>query len=341
MRLLIITQKVDINDDVLGFMHGWIKEFAKNCEKVTVVCLQKDEYDLPENVKVLSLGKEGGASRLKYVLNFYKYIWQERKNYDKVFVHMNKEYVVLGGLFWRLSRKNIALWYNHTKGNIISRIAGRLANRIFYTSPFSFFSKWKKATMMPAGIDTDKFNIDESIERKKKNILSLGRIDRVKNVHVLVDALKLINENFVVNIYGSGQGGYCAKIKEDSKIVNERGNNKIIFHGNVPNYKTPEIYNQNEIFINLTNSGSLDKTTLEAMACKSLVLVSNESYRDIFPAKWHDLLIFKEKDEKDLAQKLKKLINLPEEERQEIKNFSREAVIEGHSLKKLISKIFN
>ncbi len=58
MKLLIITQKVDMNDDVLGFMHGWVEEFSKNCEKVVVICLQKGEHDLTNNVKVLSLGKE-------------------------------------------------------------------------------------------------------------------------------------------------------------------------------------------------------------------------------------------------------------------------------------------
>jgi len=58
MKLLIITQKVDMNDDVLGFMHGWINEFAKHCEKITVICLQKGEHELSDNVKVLSLGKE-------------------------------------------------------------------------------------------------------------------------------------------------------------------------------------------------------------------------------------------------------------------------------------------
>ena len=79
MKLLIITQKVDINDDVLGFFHRWIEEFAKHCEKITVICLQKGEYNLPDNVKVLSLGKEGAMAKIKYALNFYKYIWQERK----------------------------------------------------------------------------------------------------------------------------------------------------------------------------------------------------------------------------------------------------------------------
>ena len=62
MKLLILTQKVDENDDVLGFMHGWIKEFAKHYEKIIVVALGVGQYDLPENVKVLSLGKpvQGG-----------------------------------------------------------------------------------------------------------------------------------------------------------------------------------------------------------------------------------------------------------------------------------------
>ena len=46
MKLLIITQKVDINDDNLGFFHDWIKEFARQVENVIVICLQKGEYKL-------------------------------------------------------------------------------------------------------------------------------------------------------------------------------------------------------------------------------------------------------------------------------------------------------
>ena len=64
MKLLIITQKVDRNDPILGFFHRWLEEFAKNCEQVTVICLYKREYNLPGNVKVLSLGKESGGGRI-------------------------------------------------------------------------------------------------------------------------------------------------------------------------------------------------------------------------------------------------------------------------------------
>src|SRR5437899_240970 len=109
MKLLIITQSVDLENPVLGFFHRWLIEFAKNYERVTIICLEEGKHDLPENVKVLSLGKESEKSeqdsmsknqsprKLRYIGRFYKYIWQRRKNYDAVFVHMNPIYVVLGG----------------------------------------------------------------------------------------------------------------------------------------------------------------------------------------------------------------------------------------------------
>ena len=37
-KLLVITQKIDKYDDVLGFMHGWVTEFAKHLVQ------QRDDY---------------------------------------------------------------------------------------------------------------------------------------------------------------------------------------------------------------------------------------------------------------------------------------------------------
>src|SRR3989344_7009072 len=85
MQLLIITQTVDKNDPILGFFHRWIEEFAKNFEKVTVICLEMCEHHLPKNVKVLSLGKEAGRSKFQYLFRFYKYIWLGGKK-KKIYV---------------------------------------------------------------------------------------------------------------------------------------------------------------------------------------------------------------------------------------------------------------
>ncbi len=342
MKLLILTQKIDINDDVLGFMHGWVDEFARQCEQVTVICLFQGKHELPKNVKILSLGKENGVFRLKYIFRFYKYIWQERKKYHNVFVHMNHIYAILGGLFWMISRKNVSLWYNHRYGNIFSKLASVFVKRIYCTSPFSFFAKNKKAKIMPAGIDTEIFK-DQHKERLKNSLLYLGRISEVKNVKTLVEAVKFLDKkgfDFVLNMVGEpgeNDGDYFKEIKAISKGLEEKG--KIKFLIKVSNFKTPEVYNENEIFINLTNSGSLDKTTLEAMACGCFVLVSNLYFKNVIPEDLHDKVIFKENDAVDLAEKISKSFKMGDDEKEFLKNKNKEIVRSKHNLKKLVSKV--
>ncbi len=354
MKLLILTQKVDRDDDLLGFFHGWLEKLAGRYEKITVICLERGRHTLPRNVKVLSLGKEEFRryprfSRLIYrlvvVLRFYDHIIRKRRNYGKVLVHMNKEYIVLGGWLWRLWGKESALWYNHKKGNFWSRLAGRLADKIFYTSPFSFFAGWAKARMMPAGINTDLFRRRENIPVKTNSLLYLGRISPVKNVGLLIEAMRKLERDgydFVLNIVGEAgtrDKEYLAKIKKSAQDLGKKG--RVVFSGKVPNPNTPDIYNRAEIFINLTDSGSLDKTTLEAMACENLVLVSNRSYEKIFPAEWHDLMIFREGDADDLAKKLIGLLELSREQKNEIGKRSRAIVVREHSLDILVNKIVN
>jgi glycosyltransferase involved in cell wall biosynthesis len=349
IKLLIITQKVDINDPLLGFFHDWLEKFAEKFNLITVICLQKGKYNLPKNVKVLSLGKEKKKSRLKYILNFYKYILQERKNYDVVFVHMNPIYIILGGWLWKSWNKKICLWYNHRYGNWITKTAIKMANFVFYTSPFSFASKFNKAKIMPAGIDTDIFKskvnppAGEAGSQKSKvknSILYLGRISSIKNLDILVGAVKILEKkgvDFILNIAGGIVSNkdivYFKKIKEISRSLEKKG--KIRFLGEIPPYKTVEIYNQNEIFVNLTNPGSLDKTTLEAMACETLVIVSNRFFWNILPKE----LIFKERDREDLAKKLESVFKWQAKDKEIMRQKLRNFVVENQSLDKLVLKI--
>jgi len=348
LNLLIITQKVDLNDDLLGFFHRWIEEFAKNFEKVIVICLQKGEYKLPQNVKVFSLGKEEYIHnlyhshvirRLVSLYRFYKYIFQERKNYNVVFIHMNSEYVILGGLFWKVFNKKIFMWRNHPCGNFLTNIAVFLSDRVFCTSEYSYTAKFKKNEIMPAGIDTETFKRFENIQRIPNSILYLGRISPIKNVDILIEAANLLDKegiNFILNIVGepgAKDKEYFEKIKKLAKDLEKKG--KIKFLGKVPNYKTPEIYNQNEIFINLTLSGSFDKTILEAMACECLVLVANKSFEGVLPKEF----IFNQGDFQDLASKLIWALKLSSSEKEKYGKDFRKYVMENHNLETLIQKI--
>lgn len=340
MKLLVLTQKIDKQDGVLGFFHSWVEKMALKFETIEVICLQLGDHSLPSNVKVRSLGKEKNKSKIIYFFRFFKYIWQLRRNYDAVFVHMSKEYVVLGGGLWRLLGKRIILWYNHEKGGFFTKIAYFFANRIFYTSPHSFFVKFKKAKLMPAGIDTDKFIKLPEVTREKNSLLYLGRIAPIKNIDTLIGAVELcdkIGKKIILDIVGDAEKNnlsYLEFIKNLSGPLLKTG--QIRFFPSIPNGETPKIYNQHEIFINLTNSGSLDKTVLEALSCETIVLVSNESFKGVLP----EICLFKEQNKNDLANKIIQLLNLPKLQLEEIGKQMRRFVEEKHNINRLIEEIF-
>src|SRR3990167_4321772 len=127
--LLFITQKIHQNDDDLGFVILWIKEFIKQGVDVRVICLEKGSFDgsfevhslgkelgygrvrrawrvfevvftrsLDGSIEVHSLGKERGYGRARRAWRFLKLIFT--LEYDRVFVHMNPEYFTLGGWYW-------------------------------------------------------------------------------------------------------------------------------------------------------------------------------------------------------------------------------------------------
>ena len=138
---------------------------SEKFEKISVICLEKGKYDLPSNVKVYSLGKESGRSKIKYVKNFLNFILGLHKDYDAVFVHMNQEYVLIGGFFWKLMRKKVYMWRNHRSESICTDIASVFVIK-FCTSKYSYTAKYK--TILMLGIDTNDFKYQISNTKLNK-----------------------------------------------------------------------------------------------------------------------------------------------------------------------------
>lgn len=157
MKLLICTQTLDTKHPILGFFHRWVQEFATYYDEVHVVCLNEGTHSLPANVFVHTLGKEKGGGRILYLLRFYRHVFLLRNKYDHVFVHMNPEYVVLAGLFWRVWRKRIMQWYSHRSITLWLRISAMLSHLIFSTTPHAMRLQSSKVQFVGHGIDLDAF----------------------------------------------------------------------------------------------------------------------------------------------------------------------------------------
>ncbi len=341
-RLLFITQKIDKDDGVLGVYHHWVEELAKTTAHISVICLYQGRTELPENVTVYSLGKEHGQSRLKYIFNFYKYLWRLRGAYDRVLVHMNPEYMLLAGWWWKMSGREPLLWYNHPMGDWKARIAIALASKVLHTSPFAFSARYKKAVAMPVGIDTDAFRPMPSLRAaaNQNSILYLGRLSPIKYIEVLIDALLQLDAkgiDFTLTIAGEpskeSEVAYAERLKRQAESLVKKG--KVVFRKGVPNTQAVELYNSHALSVNLTPTGSFDKTIIEAMACETPVIASNKALETMLAAEF----LFKERSADDLAEKIGAFLKMPETTRREIGSRLRAAVLEKHSLARLSERL--
>jgi len=317
MNLLIVTQKADKDDPILGFFHRWIEEFAKNYGKVSVICLEEGAHSFPSNVKVYSLGKSKGArstssDRFGYAQRFFSYVWNLRKDYNTVFVHMNPIYLVQAGWLWKLMGKKIGLWYTHKQADMKLRIAERYADVIFTAAKESFTLKSGKVRVVGHGIDVAMYS---HAKRSKplgiEPILigSVGRITPIKDPITLIEAARILKKKwpklFKVEFIGSpiagNDSGYSDKVRD---LVKQYELESVVtFVGDVKPADMPAKYASTDVSVNLTPTGGLDKVVLESMAAGVPGITSNAAFKDYF-GQYSDALTFERGNAEELADKI-------------------------------------
>lgn len=345
MKLLLITQKVDQNDGYFGFFHDWLKECAKQCEQLTVISLEVGAYDLPKNVRVISMGKESGRSVVRYVARFLGASWKYRKDYTHVFAHMSPLYVILGAPLWKVLGKPIGLWYIHRNVDLKLRIAEKLTDVVFTATPESFRIESKKRRFIGQAIDIEKFkNLSPTVLPEQLfKMVSVGRLTQIKNLDTLIRASKILKDRgYLVEVELVG-----ASVTDEDKIYEAslhalakelEVDNEIKFVGSVPNSEVAKFYWNNHLSLNLCPTGGMDKTILESMAAGTPVMVSNEAYREYFGEHANEL-IFKLRDEVDCANKIESYIGSTD--RQVLKDFLLSRVKERSVLSSLIKQVIS
>lgn len=313
MRLLVITQKVDSKDANLGFFHVWLSKLAEKSEHVYVICLEKGPCDLPKNVTVLSLGKEDRVSRRVYIKRFYTYIFKCRHSYKGVFVHMNPEYVILGGLLWRLMGYPVVLWYLHKAVTLRLWLAEKFVTHVFTASPESCRLQSKKIIFLGHGINTDDFK-----ERRRilpintVALVSVGRIAPTKDLKTLIFAVYYFKKQnpslkISLDIYGDPITQYDFKYADAvHALIGELGlEQEVRMQGSVVHSNIPKILMNYNLFVHASRTGSVDKAVLEALAAGLPVATSSDAYMKELSA--NVVFQFSQGDSRSLAQLIEKI----------------------------------
>lgn len=261
MRLLFITQKIHERDDDLAFTILWVKAFERAGFVVTVICLEKQDFD--SSFPVYSLGKERGVGRVSHALAFIKLIMTLK--YDRVFVHMNPQYFTLGGWWWLVRGVPTYLWYTHYTMTLHLRIAGLLARRLFAATAQSLpqFAKSKKRVVLGHGIDIAFWSNTRNQATDQHALVAVHRLSRSKRLDRALHTLALLPHDYTLTVYGrpiDPQHFEELKALTESLQISDR----VKFMGPVPMPELRGVYPKFRLMLNLATE-TIDKTMLEGM----------------------------------------------------------------------------
>lgn len=368
MKLVFVTRKVDRGDALTGFVFGWIEKLAKNLDKLYVICQEKgDTSGLPENVEVYSFGKDKGYGRLRQGFRLLVLSFKLGKNSNGFFVHMHPIYAIVAWIPAKFLGKRMILWYTHKSVDFKLRIAHALVDEVLTASQESFRLPSNKVRVVGHGIDLGKFTpLPQSLPTSgggngtpqkisdflgtpkvggsKFLIISIGRISPVKDYETLIKAVEILRDQGVrgldVEIYGRvGLPAHQAYLDSLISFVHNADLEDIVkFQGEVNYEYVQEVYQEADLFVNLSQTGSIDKSVLEAAACGTMVLTSNEAFAASIKNIFH-LLFFERNNPRDLAEKILQIKNLSDPDKHLLEGKLRVWVSREHNLDVLAKKI--
>lgn len=175
----------------------------------------------------------------------------------------------------------------------------------------------------------NKFSIDKEYE---KIVLFVGRVSKMKGVDVLLKAASMYeNENILTLI--AGDGDFRSELNE---MKEKLGLKNVIFLGNRTQEELRLLYNISTVFVLPSRKEALPLVAIEAMACGTPVVVTNQSGMDKIINKEVGLL-FEMDNEKMLAEKIKLVLeNKVVFDKQKIANYAKTNYSQESLMKQLL-----
>jgi glycosyltransferase involved in cell wall biosynthesis len=342
MRVLLFNLVTDSDHHRLGFTTRWIEALAERVERIYVITMRTGRVEMPDNVRVYSVGKEKGYSEPRRLVEFYRHLGRVLRDdrIDVCFAHMMPLFTVLGAPLLKLKRIPIVTWFAHPSLTWILRCAHHLSSRMVTSVATAYPYKHDKLIPVGQGIDINIFAAASTPPAEPPMILCVGRLSPVKDHLTLLKAATLLRERwgnpFCVVIVGEPafqkDPSYVQSLHQQVQMLGLQ--NVVHFQPSMLMAHLPFWYQRCAIHVNLTPTGFGDKVAWEAMACARPCLVANEGFRATL-GKYAECLLFRHGDADDLAKRLLTLLEFSLTEREQMGHYLRDQVIHMHSMDRL------
>lgn len=347
MRLLWFNLATDTDDPVLAFTSSWIRAVASQVEFIHVITMRAGHVEAPNNVRVYSVGKERGFSNARRAIEFYRTLWNilRTDHVQACFSHMIPVFTVMAAPILHAAGIPIVTWFAHRRRTTMLKAAHLVSGRMATSFRAAYPYGGDKVIVLGQGIDTSLF-APRPVEREANPpvILSAGRLAPVKNLRTFLHAAAHLRELWPHPFHAVVLGSPATHLDRPyaNALLAERdaiGLREVIqFEPAVRHEALPIWYRRSAVHVNLTDTGSGDKTALEAMACGRPCIVTNEGFEETL-GKHGSLLLARSNDPNDIARRLHSLLSGSARQRAEIGAYLRAQVERDHSLAALAGKL--
>ena len=343
MRLLWFNLATDLDDSILAFTSSWIRQVAARVDSIHVITMRLGRTELPENVRIWSVGKEKGFSEPRRALEFYRHLLRilNHESIDACFSHMIPIFSVMAAPVLKLRSIPLVTWYAHSSISTMLKLSHHLSRRMVSVNSASYPYSKEKLVTLGHGIDTSLFS--PASAACSDLVLSVGRLSPIKNLDTLLGALARLRGREIpfrcVLVGGSPphHRPYAEKLLQKAQRL---GLEELVhFSGPVPHSELVSWYRRCAVHLNCSpRNHAVDKAPLEAMACGIPSLSSVKGYRETF-GQYADDLHFPQGDAEDLTERLARLLVLSAAERMKMGTYLRQQVIRRHTVERLADRI--
>jgi glycosyltransferase involved in cell wall biosynthesis len=313
---------------------------------VRVVALEAgDVSTLPANVDVRVVGREGRLRRwLRYRAILSEALAKDR--FDVVLAHMVPRYALVAAGPAHRHGARVYLWYTHAAVDSRLKRASRTVEKVFTASPESLRIDTEKRVVTGHGIDLHHFADRGEEPDSPPRLLAVGRLTPSKDPLTAVEAVSILvaeGRDLRLDLVGAGRTKvdqvYAREVEE--KVESLGLGDRVSKLGDVPYLEIPKWYARSSVVINASSTGSLDKVVLEAMAMRRPFVSCNEAVPRVIASLGAraDALAFRRGDARDLAQKIKALLDMPKAERSRLGDDLRAIVARDHEVDALMARL--
>jgi glycosyltransferase involved in cell wall biosynthesis len=285
-KLVFITQRIDLDDPVLGATVAKVGALAELVDDVVVLCDSAVEGALPANCRVRTFGSDMRAGRgARFELALAREL---RPRPVAVVAHMVPLYALLAAPLARPLRVPLLLWFTHWKDSAKLRAAERVCTAIVSVDMRSFPFPSRKVHAVGHGIDVSEFPCADAPPDGPLRAVALGRYSPAKGLDAVLRGLRLaLDAGLDAHLVVHGTTGTALEREHKAHLEVLRDqlclSDRVELGGPVPRPHVSALFAASHVLVNNMQAGAPDKVVYEAAASCLPVLASNPVFDELLP----------------------------------------------------------